>query len=276
MSGGSSEALQSATIDGGEPRLAAGLNALGLVAVYVALLVAWRVLIPLLKVPAYVVPVPSEVILALVHGVASGQYLSDLAVTLTEMLLGFAIASGFGILMGALIVEVRLVERLIYPLIVAVQSLPKIALAPLLLIWIGFGLASKVAMAALIAFFPVLVNTATGLRSCDRDMYQLFDSLQASRLQALWHLKLPAAAPYIIAGLDVAFVFALLGAIVGEFLGASAGLGYAILQLQFQLDTAGVFAILVLLASIGICGHTAIRAIGRRVAFWQTSAVTSR
>lgn len=267
-----SEKLQSADIDSGEPRLASGLNAIGLIAFYVVLLVVWQVLVPLLHVPAYVVPVPTDIVAALARGIASGQYLTDLGITLTEMLLGFLIAAVFGILMGALIVEVRIVERLIYPLIVAIQSLPKIALAPLLLIWIGFGLPSKVAMAALVAFFPVLVNTATGLRSCDRDMYQLFDSLQASRLQALWHLKLPAAAPYIVAGLDVAFVFALLGAIVGEFLGASAGLGYAILQLQFQLDTAGVFAILVILAGIGVTGHTVMRAVGRRVAFWQAPA----
>jgi NitT/TauT family transport system permease protein len=271
-----SEARPPATIDGVEPRLSTNLSTLGLAGFYVALLVAWQVLVPLFHVPAYVVPVPSQIAEALVRGFASGQYISDLGVTLTEMLFGFAVATVLGILMGALIVEIRTFERLIYPLIVAVQSLPKIAIAPLLLIWIGFGLASKVAMAALIAFFPILVNTVTGLRSCDRDMYQLFDSLRASRLQALWHLKLPAAAPYIIAGLDVGFVFALLGAIVGEFIGASAGLGYAILQLQFQLDTAGVFAVLVLLAAIGICGHTAIRAIGRRVAFWQASVIASR
>src|SRR5580698_5908674 len=109
MADGASEALRSADLDSGEPRLAAGLNAVGLIAFYVALLVIWQVLVPLLKVPAYVVPVPSDIIAALARGIASGQYLTDLGVTLTEMLLGFLIAAVFGILMGALIVEVRIV-----------------------------------------------------------------------------------------------------------------------------------------------------------------------
>jgi NitT/TauT family transport system permease protein len=246
-----------------------GLASLGQIAIYAVLLLAWQVLPPLAGVPAYVIPTPGDVALALWRGLTGGSYLHDLGVTLFEMLAGFAIAAIGGLVTGALIAEIRLVERVVYPLIVAVQSLPKIALAPLLLMWIGFGLSSKVAMAALVAFFPVLVNTVAGLRASDRDMNQLFRSLRASRLQTLWHLKLPAAAPYIIAGLDVAFVFALLGAIVGEFVGAAAGLGYAILQMQFQLDTPGVFAVLVILALIGLAGHLAIRALGRRVAFWQ-------
>jgi NitT/TauT family transport system permease protein len=255
--------------DGGEDGGSVGLASLGQIAIYAVLLVAWQVVVPALGVAAFVVPTPWDIGKALVRGLASGTYLQDLGVTLFEMLSGFAIASIGGMVIGALIVEIRMIERVVYPLIVAVQSLPKIALAPLLLMWIGFGLASKVAMAALVAFFPVLVNTVAGLRASDRDMNELFRSLRASRLQALWYLKLPAAWPYIIAGLDVAFVFALLGAIVGEFVGAAAGLGYAIMQLQFQLDTPGVFAILVILALIGLGGHVTIRAVGRRVAFWQ-------
>ena len=148
-------------------------------------------------------------------------------------------------------------------------QLPKIALAPLILIWVGFGIESKITMAALVAFFPVLVNTVTGLRAYDRDMHELFRSLSANRGQILWRLKIPAALPFIIAGLDVGFIFALLGAIVGEFVGSSAGLGYAIIQLQYQFDTAGVFAILVILALIGITGHTLINMLGKQAAFWQ-------
>lgn len=244
---------------------------LGQFAVYAVLLLAWQVLLPLAHVPAYMVPTPAEILAALWRGLVAGSYLRDLGITLFEMGAGFLIAAVLGMLTGALIVEFRAVERIVYPLIVAVQSLPKIALAPLLLMWIGFGLSSKVAMAALVAFFPVLVNTIAGLRAADRDMNELFRSLRASRVQTLVHLKLPAAAPYIVAGLDVGFVFALLGAIVGEFVGAAAGLGYAIMQMQFQLDTAGVFAVLVLLSLIGLCGHLALRLLRRRVAFWQAS-----
>lgn len=266
------EALPSVEAQGGERRLPRVFGVAGLLAFYAALLVGWEVLAPVLRVPAYVVPVPSAILRALVRGFVSGQYVHDLATTLLEMLSGFGIAAAGGILMGALIVEVRLVERLIYPLIVALQSLPKIALAPLILIWAGFGLQSKIATAALVAFFPMLVNTVTGFRSYDRDMHELFRSLSASRYQQLRYLKLPAAVPFLVAGLDVSFIFALLGALVGEFVGASAGLGYAIMQLQFQLDTAGVFAVLVVLALIGVTGHTVIGFLGRRAAFWQASA----
>ncbi len=254
----------------------AGFASLGQIAIYVALLVGWQVLIPLLGVRPFILPTPLDIGAALLRGFTAGSYLSDLGVTLTEMLGGFAIAVVGGIVVGALIAEIRMFERVVYPLIVAVQSLPKIALAPLMMMWIGFGLSSKIAMAALVAFFPVLVNTIAGLRSADRDMQRLFRGLRASRVQTLWYLKLPAAAPFIVAGLDVAFVFALLGAIVGEFVGASSGLGYAIMQLQFQLDTPGVFAILVVLALIGLCGHLAIRLAGRRLAFWQAPDMTGK
>jgi NitT/TauT family transport system permease protein len=191
------------------------------------------------------------------------------------MLSGFSIAVVLGLAIGSLIAEFKTIERIVYPLIVALQSLPKIALAPLILIWVGFGLQSKITMAALVAFFPMLVNTVTGLRAYDRDMNELFRSLSASRWQRLWYLRLPAAVPFIVAGLDVSFIFALLGAIVGEFVGASAGLGYAIIQLQYQLDTAGVFAILVLLALIGVAGHTLIGLFGKYAAFWQASRLDS-
>jgi NitT/TauT family transport system permease protein len=257
-------------------RIAGGFASVGQIAIYAMILIAWQVLVPLFGVPAFVVPTPLAIGMALTRGFASGSYPYDLGVTLFEMISGFLIAAIGGMLTGALIVEIRIVERVVYPLIIAVQSLPKIALAPLMLMWIGFGLSSKVAMAALVAFFPVLVNTIAGLRAADRDMGELFHSLRASRLQTLWYLKLPAAAPFIIAGLDVAFVFALLGAIVGEFVGAASGLGYAIMQLQFQLDTPGVFAILVLLSLIGLCGHVVIRALGRRVAFWEAPDFSGR
>lgn len=247
------------------------MSSSGLLVFYVGLFVAWEILVPALEIPSYTLPVPSAIFMALYNGFVHGRYLEDLQITLIEMLSGFGLAVVLGLVIGALIVEFRTVERLLYPLIVALQSLPKIALAPLILIWVGFGLPSKIVMAALVAFFPVLVNTVTGLRAYPPDMHELFRSLSANRLQQLWYLKIPAAVPSIVAGLHVAFIFALLGAIVGEFVGASSGLGYAIVQLQFQLDTAGVFAILIVLGLIGVAGHTLISLLGRRAAFWQSS-----
>lgn len=249
--------------------LSKAANITNMLLFYAALLIAWEVLVPYFEVPRYIAPTPSAVAVALYTGLVYGTFLQDLGVTLFEMLCGFAIAVVGGLSLGALIVEVRFVERVIYPLIVALQSIPKIAMAPLLLIWIGFGIESKIAMAALVAFFPMLISTVNGLRAYERDMHELFLSLSASRWQKLRYLKLPAAIPFLVAGLDVSFIFALLGAIVGEFVGASAGLGYTIIQLQFQLDTAGVFAILVMLGVVGVTGHTIIGYLGKRAAFWQ-------
>jgi len=263
-------APRTAARDEGVERIAfGGFESAPLILFYAALLLLWEFLVPYFQVPAYIAPTPSAVVKALYAGLTTGTYLADLGVTLFETLTGFAIAVTAGLTVGALIVEIRFVERAIFPLIVALQSIPKIAMAPLLLIWIGFGIESKIAMAALVAFFPMLVNTVNGFRAYDREMHELFVSLSASRYQQLRYLKLPTAIPFLIAGLDVSFIFALLGAIVGEFLGASAGLGYTILQLQFQLDTAGVFAILVLLSCVGVTGHTLISRLGRRAAFWQ-------
>ena len=236
---------------------------------YVMLAILWEFGIPALGVPDYVLPIPSAIWRALVRGFTTGTLWNDLGVTVLETLIGFGMAVGIGVLLGGLIVEVPAVDRVVYPLVVGLQSLPKVALAPLILIWAGYGFRSKVLTAALVAFFPMLVNTVTGLKAYDSQAGELFRSLSATRWQQFRYLKIPSAVPYLVAGLNVAFVFALLGALVGEFIGASAGLGYAIMQLQFQLDTAGVFAILLVLACLGIAGDRLIAYLGTKATFWR-------
>lgn len=248
-------------------------NAVGLAIFYAGILLALEVVIRVSQIPSYILAPPSSIARVLYLRILDGSLLSDTAVTLTEILLGYCIAVVFGIVMGFLISEFRFFERAVYPLFAAVQSLPKIAIAPLILIWVGFGMEAKVTIAALVAFFPILVNTVTGLRAYDRDMLELFHSLSASRMQLLFHLKLPIAVPYLMAGLDVAFTFALLGTVIGEFLGATSGLGYAIFQHHAHLDTAAVFAYLSVLSLIGVLGHTIILRVGRRAAFWQGAQV---
>jgi len=269
-------ALAPASEEAVQSRLPKAFGTWGLLLFYLVLFGAWEVIVPLLGVKAYVLPVPTAIVRSLYVGLTSGTFVADLGITFFELMAGYALAVVTGLVIGALIAEFRFFERAVYPLVVALQSVPKIALAPLLLIWFGFGLQSKIIMAALVAFFPMLVNTVNGLRAYDADMYELFLSLKASRWQQLRYLKLPAAIPFLIAGLDVSFVLALLGAIVGEFVGASKGLGYTVLQLQFTLDTAGVFAILVILGLIGVAGHTIISALGKRAAFWQAANIGRR
>ena len=147
----------------------------------------------------------------------------------------------------------RYVEYFLYPYIVMFQSLPKVALAPLIVIWFGLGLTSKVVNAALVAFFPLLVNTMVGLRSADEDRVSLMRSLAASDRQIFWMLRLPNALPFVMAGLDIAMIFALIGAIVGEFVGATAGLGMLIQSMNFTMDVSGQFSVLLILSVVGLC-----------------------
>ena len=141
-------------------------------------------------------------------------------------------------------------------------------IAPLFIIWFGFGITSKIIMAGIVSFFPILVNVITGLRSTDAQKIELMRSLRASRWQTFKMVKLPSALPMIFAGLHIAVIFSILGAIVGEFVGSKKGLGNLILQMNFNLDTAGVFAALVCLSTMGITLHLVMHWLQRRVVFW--------
>src|SRR5262249_14842459 len=237
-------------------------------AVFVVFVGLWEWVVRQWSVPAYIAPAPSAVTRSLVAGIRSGVYLEHFWVTLGEALAGFAIAAVAGVALGAAIAQSRLVERTVYPYLVALQTLPKIAIAPLIIVWAGFGLSSKVVIAALVAFFPVLVNVIVGLKTVDSSRLELMRSLQASRWQVFRLVTFPNALPFVFAGLDIAVVFSVLGAIVGEFVGAQRGLGDLILQLHVALAIAGAFAVLILLAALGIALHLVMQAIQRRVIFW--------
>ena len=165
----------------------------------------------------------------------------------------------------------RRVEYFLYPFIVMFQAMPKVALAPLIIVWFGLGITSKVINAALVAFFPLMVNTIVGLRSAEEDRINLMKSLAATRSQIFWMLQLPNAMPYIFAGLEIAMIFALIGAIVGEFVGAQSGLGMLIQSMNFSMDVAGQFSVLLILSVLGLTLNGIVAAVRRRVLFWDTS-----
>jgi NitT/TauT family transport system permease protein len=236
--------------------------------VLVVFVLAWEGIVQAWHIQEFLVPAPSAIGRALMAGLTSRLYVDHFGVTLYESLLGFLIAAAAGIACGTVIAQFRVVEQTLYPYLVALQTLPKIAIAPLLIVWLGFGLTSKVVIAALVAFFPVLVNVIVGLKTVDASKLDLMRSLDASRWQTFRYVTFPNALPFVFAGLDIAIVFSVLGAIVGEFVGSQRGLGNLILQFHTSLDIAGMFAVLLLLAALGVGLHLLIQAIQRRVIFW--------
>ncbi len=235
--------------------------------------VLWEVLVRWFEMPSYVLPSPRAVMAALADGLGQSptsraSFWYHLADTLTATLAGFAIGSVLGLVLAAAMAEFRIVERLLFPYIAAIQSLPKVAIAPLYVIWFGYQIQSKIAMAVTLALFPVLLNALQGFLSVDRDRLELMASLDASRWQVFWLVKLPASLPLIFAGLNLGIVYALLGALVAEFIGAQRGMGVMVLQLQSVNDTAGVFAILIVLAVVGYVLISAVRMLQQRIVFW--------
>lgn len=242
-------------------------------AVLVASVLIWHFVTTEFAVPAFILPPPLDVWNSLVAGLATspfdrGGFTYHAAITIWEALLGFVFGSVVGILLGFLVASSRLIERVALPYIVGFQSLPKVALAPLLVIWFGFGVEGKVMITSVITFFPLLINSITGYRSVDRDRIDLARSCNATSLQILWKIILPSSMPYIFAGLNIASVLAILGAIVGEFVGAQSGLGMLLMQYNQSMQIAPVFAILLILAAVGYLANAGIRLLEKKFCFW--------
>jgi len=236
-----------------------------------AMLAVWEALVRSLAVPAFILPTPSSIAVALYRGIASSLYVGHIGVTLAETLMGFAVGSVLAFTLGTAVALSRSVEYFLYPIIVMFQAMPKVALAPLIIVWFGLGLTSKVVSAALVAFFPLMVNTIVGLRSAEADKIDLMRSLAASRVQIFWMLLLPNALPYIFAGLEIAMIFALIGAIVAEFVGAQSGLGMLIQSMNFTMDVAGQFSVLLILSVLGLALNAVVSGVKHRVLFWEAS-----
>jgi NitT/TauT family transport system permease protein len=242
------------------------------IALFVFVVGGWELAVRLMEIPKIIVPTPSSVAVAMWKGIESGELVRHFWITFYEVIAGFVFGAAFGLVMGALIGQFPILERTLYPYVVAFQTLPKVAIAPIIVIWFGYGVTSKVIITATIAFFPLLANTIVGLRAAPQEQIELMVAFTASRWQIFRMARLPQALPYIFVGLDVAIVLSVIGAIVGEFVGSQAGLGYLILQRNFTMDMAGVFAILVILSLLGVGLHLAVTYVQRRVVFWMESA----
>jgi NitT/TauT family transport system permease protein len=245
--------------------------------ILMVLLGGWWLACHVLGAPAYIIPSPENVWHALVQGLDRtpwdrGGYWYHGAITVWEALLGFAIGSAAGAILGFVLSHWPLLGRSWYPYIVGFQSLPKVALAPLMVVWFGFGLEGKVFITAIITFFPVLVNTMAGYHSVDPDRIDLARSCNASEWHLLSKIIFPSCLPFLFAGLSVASVLAILGAVVGEFVGAKAGLGMLLLQYDQQMELAPLFAVILLLALVGFLMNHAVTLLERRYCFWAQRA----
>ena len=230
---------------------------LGSLLLLAALLLAWEAACRLLGLSKLVLPPPSAVVLSLWQGLASGYFWPHLRTTALELVLGVASGCVVGVAVGIALGESAKLRQLLMPYVVASQVIPKLALAPLFVLWFGFGITSTVVITALICFFPLLENTLTALQQVAPERLELFRMLGATRAQTLWRLKLPSGLPGILAGVRVAVVLALVGAVVGEFIGASRGLGALVIASQGTMDTPLMFAVLLLIAALGMLAYQA-------------------
>jgi NitT/TauT family transport system permease protein len=220
-----------------------------------------------------VLPQPEDVWTGVKDLVKSDGFWSDVRVTLTETLVGFAIALVLGIVLGTILGRVVWLEQAARPVIVASQVVPKVALIPLFIIWFGFGMTSKIIIVALLAFFPILLNVILGVRSVDTGHRDVMRSLNASRWETFRRLEYPSTLPYILAGMEVGIVFAVVGAIVGEYLGGDQGLGYRIVTSLNNLQAETLFAVILVLTLFGFLLYLAVIALKRFLIPWHDSTI---
>src|SRR5579884_2253105 len=238
-------------------------------ALLVALLAAWEAFVRLRGLSPLVLPPPGAVAAKLAEQLASGALLPHTATTLAEILLGFALGAALGVGSGALVAHSPLLRRVLTPYLIASQAMPKLALAPLFVLWLGYDLTPKVVITALIAFFPLFENTVVGLNDVAPEKLELFRMLRASTWQTFVKLRLPTALPYLFAGLRVAMVLSVVGAVVGEYVGANRGLGALIIASQGTLDTPLMFAVFVLLTLLGVGLYLLVAAVERLILAWR-------
>ena len=241
-------------------------RALKLSLTLVALVATWELLCRALNIPVFLIPAPSQVAWRLYE--KRDLYLIHTWTTLYETAAGFLLAVVFGILCAAIIVVIPKLRDIVMPLLLVAQLVPKVAIAPLLLIWFGYGLFPKVLVAFLVAFFPIVVNGASGLASVQPELLDLGHSLQASRWQTFWKFRIPSALPELFSGMKVAVTLAIIGAIIGEFVGGNRGLGYLIIVANQELDTPLAFAAIFLLSAAGIALYAIVEMFERMLIPW--------
>ncbi len=232
-------------------------------------LALWQLFTTFSQIPSFIFPSPSEVWNRLILVLKDGSLLKHTLITLQEVVFGLVLGLIAAIITGYFLAKSRLVERVLAPYIVASQSIPIVAIAPLLVIWLGPGILSKILTSALIVFFPVLVNTVVGLKSVPRELYDLMRSLQASNWQRILKLEIPASLPVFLGGLRIGATLSVIGAVVGEFVGADRGLGFLVNVGRGLYDTALVFVAVFTIVLLSLSLYGSVIFLEKRLLSWQ-------
>jgi NitT/TauT family transport system permease protein len=239
----------------------------------IVLLILWELSVHITQVPIYILPPPSAIVEEMIAYWPRLMY--NGGITLSEVLIGFIFSILVGVPLAILITYSRVAERAIYPIIVASQTIPKVAIAPLLMAWFGYGLTPKVVIVVLLSFFPIVINSVVGLKASSAEMLYLAQSMGASGWQTFWKFRLPQALPYIFAGLKLATVLSVIGAVVAEFIGADQGLGYVITVAGSTFNITRQFAAIIVISAIGMLFFAAIETIERFVVPWKANPVVA-
>jgi NitT/TauT family transport system permease protein len=255
-------------------------RSVAMIAIFIVFVGIWQFVHEFEIVSQIILPSPWETAQEMVvvgKNLLSGGYLlGALWVTTQEVLIGFAIATGLGLTLGTIVGETSIGERAVLPYLVAIDTMPKVAFAPVFIAWLGFGISSKVALAAFIATFPVVVGTAAGLHAADENARMLFRTMGASRWQTLIKLKFPTGLPHLFTGLKIASIGVVAGAITAEFLGGGTGFGHLIRTAASQLQTPRVFSLIIYLSLVGLGMFWMVVWAQRHLVFWQKTSLTAQ
>jgi NitT/TauT family transport system permease protein len=235
-------------------------------AIYAGMILLWELLSLIFSIPSWILPSPSEILSTAIAW--APELISNSFVTLTESVVGFALGLALSLPLAVIIAFTTVARRVLYPILLGLQSIPKIALAPLVILWLGVGQWPKIVIVILVCFFSILVNVVAGFEAAPRSMLDLMHSLRASEIVTFRRLRVPIAMPYLFTGCKIAISFAVVGAVIGEFVAAQEGLGYMILMSTAQAKTPLAFASLVALTIISVVLFYAIELLEKRVITW--------
>lgn len=235
-------------------------------------LLAWQLTVQWTQLPRFILPAPLDVWSRFLKALTDGILIYHTGITLAEIVLGLLVGITFATMLGYALAKSRSLEKVLSPYLVASQAIPIVAIAPLLVIWLGDGILSKVVICALIVFFPVLVNTVVGVRAVPAALYDLMNSIRATRWQILLKLEIPASLPIMLGGLRIGATLSVIGAIVGELVDAEQGLGFLLQLGDFQYDTSMVFVAVFMLIALALSMYGVVTLLERKFLKWQNTS----